>query len=91
MSWAPNTHLSFVMFFVVLTVATLSKIIHQLNPSLWVVFTIVGLGLVSLIFCVWRVDKVGKDNKKENQRRWYYFAAVISGLAVILTLIAAGV
>lgn len=91
MTWAPSTYFSFVMFFVILTVAVLSEKIHQLNPSLWAVFTIVGLGLLSLIFCVWRVDAVGKNNKKENQRRWYYFAAVISGLVVILTLVAAGV
>ncbi len=91
MTWAPSTYFSFVMFFVILTIAVLSEKIHQLNPSLWAVFTIVGVGLLSLIFCVWRVDAVGKNNKKENQRRWYYFTAVISGLVVILTLVAAGV
>lgn len=91
MTWAPSTYFSFVMFFVILTIAVLSEKIHQLNPSLWAVFTIMGMSLISLIFCVWRVDTVGKNNKKENQRRWYYFAAVISGLVVILTLVAAGV
>ena len=50
MTWAPSTYFSFVMFFVILTIAVLSEKIHQLNPSLWAVFTIVGLGIVSLIF-----------------------------------------
>lgn len=88
--WAPNTRLSFVMFFVVLVVAVTTKPIHQIDPNPIFSFTAIGIGAISLFLCIWRIEHLDKKKKSETARRWYYFASVISGLVVLLNLIAMG-
>lgn len=88
--WAPNTYLSFVMFFVILVVAASSKAIHQIDPSPLSASLVALMGAGGLFFCIRQLVKNDGKPKTEAVYRWYYFGAVLFGLVVILTSITLG-
>lgn len=88
--WAPNTQLSFVMFFVILVVAATSKALHQIDPNPLAASLVALIGASGLFFCIWQLVKNGGKPKTEAAYRWYYFGAVLFGLVIILTSITLG-
>lgn len=90
MKWAPNTYLSFVMFFVILVVAASSKPIHQIEPNPIAAALVALIGASGLFFCIRQLVKNDGNPKTEIICRWYYLGAVLFGLVVILTSITLG-